>query len=303
MGSSLAGSDSVKVTVKYDGPAIEGGRMDARDLAPAMLATAKLYEHVGALMYGSTTGLKIEVQANFREGSFAYDIVTRVAELTQHLIQNVSVSDVIATGTMLVAAVKSARGRKPKEIVPVPATGPPVPESPPQSKIVFHDGDVITVNFNVGQIFLNPTVREDVEGIVAPLKKEGIEDFDVQSPVGDVHVQKNEVDYFSAPLADEQVLQDKIEEEIVEVLSPHFKEGNKWQFSLAGEGVFWARILDIEFVRMVAARAIVFASGDALRVMMRVRVTRKPDGKFDRLREIIRVVGKEPGLGQGSLFE
>jgi hypothetical protein len=232
------------------------------------------------------------VQANFREGSFSYDIVTRLAAIGQHLVQNVSVSDVVVVGALLVEAVRKARGRKPAKIV-----------TAPEPQIVFHDGDILTVNVNVAQMFLNPTIREDVEGIVEPLKRPGIDTFHAVSSGAEATVNSDEVEYFSAPLADEQVLQDKIEQEIIEVLSPHFKEGNKWQFSLAGEGSFWARILDEEFLKQVATRAWVFASGDALRVDMRVRVTRRPDGKFDRLREIVRVVGKEPAPGEPTLFE
>src|ERR1700722_10635472 len=141
--------------------------MDARDLAPAMLATARLFEHSAALMYGSTTAIKIEVNADFRRGSFSYDIVARAVALAQTLYEHISVSDIILTGTTLIAALKYARGRQPKEILRDGST----------ANIVFHDGDNITVNVQTANLFLNPSIREDLEGVVEPLKKEGIDTF------------------------------------------------------------------------------------------------------------------------------
>jgi hypothetical protein len=294
MATTFASDDDVQITVKYDGPAIASGRMDARDLAPAMLATAKLLEHSAVLMYGSSATLKIDVQADFKGGSFAYEIITRLLDAGHLLYSNMSVSDVVITGSLLIRTLKMARGRAPKEIV-----------TAPEPQIVFHDGDVITVNVHVAKLFLNPTVRADVEGAVEPLKRVGIDSFVLTTPDDVVGIVKDEVDYFSAPITDAKLLQDRTEPEIVEILSPHFKEGNKWQFALAGEGAFWARVLDEEFLEKVRSREIGIFSGDLYRVQMRVLVTRLPSGKPERVREIIRVDGKEaPGAdAQRSLFE
>lgn len=283
----------MQVTVKYDGPAVAEGRMDARDLAPAMLATARLFEHSAALLYGSDTALKIEVQADFRGGSFSYDILTHVVELGRTIASNLSVSDVIATGTLLFVAVREARGRKTKEIV----------RRDNSASIVFHDGDNITVNLHVAQLFLNPTIREDIEGAVQPLKNEGVTEFRLTAPTEEAVVPRDAIDYFNAPAGEDQLLQDDVVTDVIEVLSPHFKEGNKWQFSLAGEGPFWARILDKKFVDRVRRHLVVFGTGDALRVKMRVRISRKPNGDFERLREIIEVVDEIKYVPPPSLFD
>lgn len=293
MASPVAGEEAVQVTVKYEGPGVANGQMDARDLAPAMLATAHLFEHSAALMYGSTTTLKIDVQADFRGGSFSYDIITRAVQIGQTLLSNMSVSDVIATGTLLFLAVRRARGRVPKEIV----------KDGPAPSITFHDGETISVSVHVAQLFLNPTIRADIEEVVEPLKREGIDEFHLKSPTVDSVVSSDEVDYFAAPVGDNEVLQDVVITEVVQVLSPHFKEGNKWQFSLAGEGMFWARILDKKFLQDVRQHVVVFGAGDAMRVEMRVRVTRKPTGDFDRLREIVKVLDLIQNEKPPSLFD
>lgn len=42
----------MEFALKYDGPAVETGRMSARELGPAILATAVLLERTSELVYG-----------------------------------------------------------------------------------------------------------------------------------------------------------------------------------------------------------------------------------------------------------
>lgn len=270
----------MQLTVTYDGPEVAAGRMDARDLASAMLSTARLFEHTAQLMYGTTATLKIDVKADFQRGSFSYDIITQVVKIGETLFGNLSVSDIIETSALLILAVKLSRGRRPKEIV-----------REPEPQIVFHEGDVITVNEHVVNLYFNTTIRRDLEGAVEPLRRPGIDEFRLVRPEAEpTVVLKSEVEYFEAPVADEDILQDAVQTEIVQVVAPHFREGDKWEFALAGEGRFFAAILDATFLRKVARQEVSFGSGDALRVRMRVRVTRKPKGDYSRLREIVEVL-------------
>jgi hypothetical protein len=78
--------DTLEITVSYDGPELAGGRMDMRYLAPAMLATAKLFEHTAQEMYGSAAALKIDVQADFQRGSFTYHVLTQRHRLVNRLL-------------------------------------------------------------------------------------------------------------------------------------------------------------------------------------------------------------------------
>lgn len=64
--TARAVSSDVRLTIRYMGPEVEAGRMDARALAPAMYSAAMLIEHSAALVHGPTTTLKIDVAADFR---------------------------------------------------------------------------------------------------------------------------------------------------------------------------------------------------------------------------------------------
>lgn len=272
---------SVKVVVVYGGPAVNAGRMDARELAPAMLATAHLFEHTASLLYGSASGVKIEVNADFQRGSFAYELVARALEVTSTLMGNLSISDVVAVGALAIGTVRWLRGRTPARI----------DRGPEQATIIMHEGDSITVNIQVAQVIMNTTIRADLEGIVEPLKRPGIDDFRLESGVAPTQtVVRDEVDYFRAPTVADELLLDEEVTDVVQVVAPYFAPGHKWEFALAGGERFWARIADGKFLKAVARHEVSFGAGDALKVRMKFRVTRTADGAFDRAREIIEVL-------------
>lgn len=293
----VAENNTVKFTVKYNGPALASRRMDARDLAPAMLSTAKLVEHTAAMLYGSDQDLKIDVNAEFEGGSFMYEMVAGFVMVGGVLFSNLSISDVLTTATTILDAIKQGRGKKPQAFQPGP--------QPNQTTIHYTDNSTHNVNLNVTLVeraYQNPTLRRDIEGAVEPLKKPGIEEFELTTPFQRVEVTRDEVGYLDAPKLEELELQDKVVEEIIEVVAPDFREGNKWQVGLAGEGVVWTAIEDKNFIRQVMNHEVTFGRGDFFRVSMRVRVVRRPTGKLDRERTIVQVHGPLEGGKQMNLF-
>jgi hypothetical protein len=274
---------AVRLVISYDGPSVAGGQMDVRDLAPAMLATAKLFEHTAQQMYGTTTRLKIDVQAAFRQGSFSYEVLTQAIDVGKSLLDHISVSDVIITGDMLFRLIRAARGRVPARI----------DRTSDAAAITFHDGSVINVNAQTVNLYVNSAIRRDAEGVVEPLKKTGIDEFRIVSPItAPLSLSKADVEFFDAPIQEPDVLHDAVSVQVVEVLAPDFKHGNKWKFSLAGAGVIWADILDKMFWGKVANHTETFGAGDALRVDLHTVVTRKPSGGLERLDEIVHVIEK-----------
>lgn len=282
-----ATDSKVSLTVKYDGPQVATGRMDARALAPAMLATAKLFERAATEMYGPAGTIKVEVVADFRRGSFAYDLIASaqpIVLLGTTLATNLSVSDIIESGKSLFHLVKFARGRKPVEVA----------RQDGHATVGFQNNGTIeniTVNIATLNMFSSSDARADAEATVEPLRLEGIESFQMSTLRGSpVEVQKGEVAYFEAQSQEDEVLKDDISEDIVEVLSPHFNPGNKWQFAFVGGGQsFWARIVDKQFLEKVHKGIETFGAGHTLRVRLRVLVTQHGD-KHERSHEVIEVL-------------
>jgi hypothetical protein len=200
---------------------------------------------------------------------------------------------VIISSDAVLRLIRLAKGRTPAAIE----------KGEGSAHITFHDGDNITVNVQTLNLYQNRTIRGDAEGIVEPLSKSGITDFKMKTPVSDaLHVTSDEVPYFEVPLQESDVLSDTVTTQVVEVLSPDFKRGNKWKFSLAGAGVIWADILDKQFWKEVAEHRQTFGADDAFRVDLHTIVARRPQGGLQRKDEIVRVLEKIPRVEELQFF-
>ena len=67
--------------VYFHGPAVEFGRMDVRDLAPALLAIGSLLEETNRVLNGQRAHISVKVKKDFEEGSFgiSFDVVQDLA--------------------------------------------------------------------------------------------------------------------------------------------------------------------------------------------------------------------------------
>lgn len=292
----------MRFTIAYDGPALARHRMPLLDLAPAMLSTARLVEDGVRLLYGPTAAVRIEVEADFKGGSFEFDILTgpvltAAREIAFQLTREdvklaLEVLGLTGGGTYSVfALIKWLRNRRVKS----------VERAGDQARIVVHDGDNITVNINVANLAVNRTIREDAAGVIAPLLSPGITEFRAVSPGREPTViRDDDVGSFEPPTLIQRELQDKVTEEVIEVVSPTFRDGNKWKFA-QGDQSFHAAVLDQKFLAQVNRHEYTFGKGDALRVELRTRVTQSIDG-LTAVREVVRVVEYIPPPSQGDIF-
>lgn len=282
----------MEFALKYDGPAVETGRMSARELGPAILATAVLLERTSELVYGEGGRVHVEVKADFRRGSFLIDfsVLSQYAEQYTHLTGDdlrliLEILGVTTAGG-LIGFVKWLRGRKPDRIQS-DASG--------NTTIIINDNS-ITLNMTETKVFFDSQVRDALNGIVEPLKKPGITSVAL-GPARSLtqQIDKDEAHFFDQPSKEEPVVSVDYQNAVLEVIAPAFRDGNKWRFQHSG-GSFWAAITDQEFLSRVAGRKEKFGAGDALKVRARVTTTRGPDGlRYDW--EIIEVIEHIPGGG------
>jgi hypothetical protein len=300
-------ADEISFTIAYDGPALARGRMPLLELAPAMSATAHLVEDGIRLLYGADRSLKIEVNADFRRGSFSFDLFASpdlhhaaqglIGALTpEHIETGLKLLGLSEDGGLL-GFIKWLRNRKIEKVETHGA----------QSVVTVRDGNNITnnitINAQVVNLARNQTIRKDADGVVAPLRAPGINEFRAEIPGAPATVlEKDDVEYFLPPPVEERELQDRITEEFLEVVGPSFREGNKWKFSQGGDSSFYAAVLDEEFLRQVALHEMTFGKGDLLRVKLRLRVTQTEEG-LAPLREVVKVLEKISPPKQKEMFE
>ena len=130
------------------------------------------------------------------------------------------------------------------------------------AQITVTTGETITVHIGTVNLFQNSTIRQDLQGVIKPLEKEGITEFRAGKGSDEaVRVEQDEVVYFDPPAPKEEVFEDRISEEHVQIVTLSFQETNKWRFTQGDDG-FFAAITDEEFVRKTRLHLITFGKGD-----------------------------------------
>jgi hypothetical protein len=288
--------------VAYDGPALSGGKMDVRDLAPALLAISELCDESFRLLNGHNKRLRVEVQASFKKGSFGVtlDLVglldhvvdlfsgkagTAISNLMQ-MLGFVGVSGA-TVGVGLIQLVRKLRGRPPK----------------PSSLVRLDDGTVridlgdesLIVREDVLRLYADVKVRNALAAVIAPLAQDGIDSFETR----DAHdvtmekVVKDEVLSFAPPQLieeeDEQPIIDRVQERAFGLLTPTFQDGNKWRLS-DGDASIYATMEDQEFLAKINSREEFFVKGDVLVCSVRLRQFRSASGLLRNEFSVLKVL-------------
>lgn len=289
-------AEGVSLSVTYDGPEVATGRMDLRLLATAMASVAQLVDDAARITYGTDAGVRIEVSGDFRRGSFTYQIIaSALAELQTHQVKEIlEYLGLISgfTGVTVVGVLKWLKGRKPDRIERVGN----------EARIVAR-GQSQVINLQIAQLVVNQSIRADFEGMTQPLERPGI---NVMRTSGDdtapVEISRDERESFLAPPPVAELLDGGESEPILQLISPNFRIGNKWQFSYPGEAPFFAPILDKDFLKRLQRREVSFFFGDLVRVRLRTVVSRTETGTLSTTREILKIIDKIDPPKQWSLF-
>lgn len=258
---------SISFSIVYDGPPVSEGTIDARDLAPALLAFADLVDEAAPLIDPSLHQLSLRVRPDFREGSF--EIYLEVANLYSKFVGLFGGTDAQAWASFIQIIgfsgaigvfqfLKRAKGRKPSKVTF---------ERQEKVTITFEGEDQFDVDSRVWQLSQNSQARKAIEKVVSPLMDRGFDLFKIKKDGKDsLTVNETEATYFKAPIEHESETTSEVNTRVV-IVAPSFNLGNKWRVSDGGSTLYVA-IKDQEFERSVQQGAEAFRKGDILHVTM-----------------------------------
>jgi hypothetical protein len=173
--------------------------MDARDLAPALLAAGQLVDAANTSLNGDSARVKVQVKAT---GTGSFEIILEVSQtIAEHLIAllttpGATAAAVLATfvfGTPTANGVlwliQRLKGKKPTRIERL---------SDLTVRIIV-DGETVDVPIQLLRLYQDVAVRAAAQKLIEePLRKEGIDVFEVREDRSSlVRIEKGDAQYFT----------------------------------------------------------------------------------------------------------
>lgn len=289
-----------KVRIAYTGEALENGAMDINDLAPALLAFADLVKRANVLV-GNTQPVRLMLNADsIKRGSFDVTLELIYSGLDQiKLLMGAAediglkaLSDALGIGATIKEGVFwliQAIGNK--KILKVSET------DDNKVAINLNDNSKIIINQNTYNVFMDHEARSSITKVMEPVKKEGIEGFEIRNPYNyedkkpSFKVVKDDLQLYETPELETNVVPENIieQEVLLKIVSLVFDEAQKWRFT-DGDTTFWAKVEDKDFWNSVNSSEQAFRNGDRLKAVCRIVQRIGVNGNIITERSIIKVI-------------
>ena len=316
--SIASGISEASFSIQYDGDALRAGMMDIRDLAPALESLADVCEEANSVLNGDDVRLRVNVRSEFRRGSFGIDFtaIQTIVDQGHHLLATTKLHDVReiledlgffgllvkhvgerVVNLSLVGAVREIGGRKVKSIEDVDGE---------ILQITTGDNSTINVTKNVYNLYRRTEIRGDLDEVVAPLDKPGIEvlRFLHEGKVVEEIPKEERPSFRPPPIVIEPANVRTVQaERIWQVRQVAFDPTLHFRFYTEESAKVSAPIADPDFWKENMAGHMSFKAGDLLRLYVRtVTTTGAPldEMKLQSDHVVLRVI--ERIAQQGELF-
>lgn len=293
-----------KATFKilFKGPAVDDFSIDARDLAPALLAAGGLFEEANRVLNGERASVHLRVRAH-TPGSFGVEL-----ELVQPLIQQAielfsgptvtAVANIVAlvggagsAGGGLLWLIKKLRGRKPDAII----------DQKNGMVKITHGATVVEIPNDLVRLYFDYNVRKAAEQLSKPLETAGIDSISILDDAGQGEViEKADVSSFTVAEPEDEQIIEKEGKAAFSIISLSFKEDNKWRLHDGNTSMLVA-IKDADFLGRVDRNLVSFSKGDILICDVITRQFQTAKG-LSTEHEVVKVLEHKPAARQLKLF-
>ena len=236
-------------SVTYAGDALDNNLMGVKDLAPALLSLGQAFERANTLLNGDKATVNLNIKA-LSPGSFGISLVlsqmlqnASVAPISWDWLTNANSLTGIILGTPLgaygvVKLIKELKGKKPKQ-------------TENDNCVTFEVEKIkIIVPKGTARLYNDKPMRDQIEGVVRPLLKQGINKITFKQNDKELeHVDNTEVEYFSLTDDKDNAQEIIIPRQRLQIDSLRFKKG-KWKLN-DGAHVNWYSMDDQEFLQAI----------------------------------------------------
>ena len=267
------------LTLRYAGPLVDAGRMDAYEAAGNIIAFADFLGVAASAAHGPQAKLKTEIKA-FQQGSFAVQFALEFGGIMATLFSGISSpKDMYEIIRQSFDAWRHLAGNDPKATTILDNGA---------IQVTNNHGQIAVYRAEVINIITSPEASIAAARFVRKPMESEIESVSIECGSETVaSATRNEAPYIGF-LAAREVLTENTMRMWLMLESPTFKGGNKWKFA-DDRASFWAPIEDQAFLDQVARRETLFGQDDALLVDIQIRQSGQPPGAIKTERTIIKV--------------
>lgn len=261
--------------IYFCGPALESGQMDVKELAPALLGIGSLIEESNRVINGNKSTVSIKV-VNFKDGSFGISLELVQTICTQFINAFSSEKATAAANILtflgvggvgsisiygLIKLLKNLKNRKLDDVKKL---------QDGNIEIIIKEQNII-ITPEVFSLYQDIKVRKEMESIVKPLIKEGIDSINFKYNKEIVEsIDKKELPYFEMPEIEDKEIDEDVFVATYSIQSLSFKEDNKWKLS-DGTNVFYVTISDKNYLDKIDKNLVSFSKGDRLKVKLKIK--------------------------------
>lgn len=290
-------ADKNNITIAYTGSAVDDGTMDVSILGPALMALGTLVNEANKTINNDNSQIAVKVNADFQKGSFEIqlDVIRTITEQLQSLFNNpTSVGDMLSI-LGLSGAIQS--------IVGIPSVIDFIKwvKKRKIDKITKHGNgmcsvsigdETVNVNIIIINLYQSVIVRESLNDMISPVRREGINAFEVRNKQGNAiqSINKEESVGFEFSVADntpEENISVQTYVQWVRILTVNF-EDLKWRFQ-SGDNKYYAKIEDENFLKEIE-NGLSFTKGDMLQIELEQTQTVRPDSSIKNEYRVLKVL-------------
>lgn len=299
----MGSMSTARFVVAFDGPGVNDGTIDVRDLAPALLSISKAVDAANRALHGDRVPARIHVKAT-AVGCFEVDLNLilsgweavkglLLSEDAQAAVQLLTAIGFMGTGaTGLIQLYRWLDGRR-------------IESATQEGSLVTitAGGQSFTIPLEVLRLYQEIAVNHAIGELLDTLSSERVDRIEFRRFPGaspDQVLTEKDRETFSLPVPQEETVIDETRRMALSIRSLAFQEANKWRL-YDGQNIITARIDDKDFLAQVDRNEIRFAKSDVLICMVNTIQKQGVDGlKTEHI--VVKVLEYKPAPYQIDIF-